>query len=166
MFISQVLKSEDGFNMIEIVVTLSVAVILASTAVSQFTEINTVFDRWNARTLLLQDIRFAQAKSVTQGCRGVIEIAAGGNSYTFGCDYLDYDTSAPIEADVDFLTRTLPNDINFSSDDTIIFNPKGQIIDPTGALDSRSLTLTDTGGESSSVFSTAQIYATGVFVFD
>lgn len=159
-------RSERGFSMLELVVTMTIASILASTAISQFTELNSVFDRWNARTLLLQDIRFAQAKSVTQGCRGVITIAGGGNTYSFGCDYLDYDTTDPIAADTIFINRTLPTSINLATDGTIIFNPKGQIIDSSGALQTRTISLTDTGGGESVEFATASIYATGVFVFD
>lgn len=159
-------SGEGGFSVVELLVTITIASILASTAIGQFVEINSVFDRWNARTLLLQDIRFAQAKSVTQGCRGVFTISGGGNSYSFGCDYLDYDTVDPITADAIFINRTFPTSISLSVDDTIIFNPKGQIINPTGALETRTLALTDTGGGESVEFSTASIFATGVFVFD
>lgn len=159
-------RSERGFSVIELVVTMTIASILASTAIGQFTEINSVFDRWNARTLLLQDIRYGQAKSVTQGCRGVFTISGGGNTYSFGCDYLNYDTADPIAADTVFINRTFPTSINLSVDDTIIFNPKGQIINSSGALETRTLALTDTGGGETVEFATASIYATGVFVFD
>ena len=158
--------NEGGVTLFELLISMTMILIIGNSAIGQVAKTSKIYNQWNARSILLRDIRFAQSKSITQGCRGVFKITSGGESYSFGCDYLDYDTSNPIDADVSFLFRELPRNISISGSNTIIFNNTCQNIDSTGNLTTGSLTLTDNGGGEINNFASATIYSTGVFTYN
>lgn len=152
--------------MFEFLVALSISSVVAYITIPRFTEINASMHRINARKFVLLDLRRAQAETVKNGCRGIVTIAANSNSYTFGCDYLAYDTNVPPQADVIIFSRTLPNSFFISSDDTIIFNSKGQIVDELGFIDSRQITLSESAHGPMNQYATGQILGTGLFEYE
>jgi prepilin-type N-terminal cleavage/methylation domain-containing protein len=160
------LKSQDGFSLLELIVVLVILAIVSATSVAHIGDLGSSFNRWNSRTYIVQDLRYAQTKAISEGCRAIFDIAADAKSYSFGCDYLPYDYSTPYSNDVTFFTRVLPGTIEINTDDVIIFNPKGQIVDGTGDLTTRVVNMTyDDDGEEKT-FLTANILATGVFTLD
>lgn len=156
-------NDDCGFTIIELLISMAVLVILAATSISHYQDLAGSFSRWNTRTYIIQDLRYAQAKSISEGCRMVINIFDDASGYEVGCDYLNYDTTAPVDIDNVFFSRVLPAGVTISTDSTMIFNPKGQIINPNGQLSTRTLSMTFTEGETSGNFMTISIVATGAF---
>lgn len=161
-----VYSNMHGFTLFELLIAISILAITAAIALPNYTELNASIERMNVRQLLLQDLRRAQAESVTHGCRGIFKIAANNRSYNFGCDYLNYDTSSPPSADSTIFARNLPIYFYAASDMTVIFNSKGQIVDEFGFLDSRQITLSENSSGSLVDFATGNILGTGVFEYD
>lgn len=159
-------KSQSAFTVFELIVTISLSAIVAVVAIPRFSDINSSMQRMNVRNNLLLDLRRAQAESVTQGCRGIFKIAPNFRSYTFGCDYLDYDTAIPPSADNLIFSRTLPTNFFINADKTIIFNSKGQITDEYNFIDSRSVTLSDNASGPTVVFAQGQVLGTGLFEYE
>jgi prepilin-type N-terminal cleavage/methylation domain-containing protein len=159
-------QKQKGFSLLELLVVIVILAIISAGSISQLGELGSSFNRWNSRTYIVQDLRYAQTKAISEGCRAIFQIADDAKSYSFGCDYLPYDYSAPYNNDTTFFTRLLPGSIEINSDATIIFNPKGQIINSTGDLDTREVNMTYYDGEEEKTFITANILATGVFTID
>ncbi|MCO6430875.1 MAG: type II secretion system protein [Deltaproteobacteria bacterium] len=160
------LRRSSAFTMFEFLVVLVVTSIVAYLAIPMFGQINSSMERVNVRKFLLLDLRRAQAESVTHGCRGIFTISSDNRSYSFGCDYLAYDTNVPPSADVITFSRTLPSHTYVTSDRTIIFNSKGQLVDELGFIDSRSITLSDDSDGPMRVFATGSVLGTGLFEYD
>ena len=160
------INSQRGVTIFELMMSIIVTAIIAYVAIPRFDELNVSMERMNVRKTLLLDLRRAQAETVTHGCRGIFTIAASQKSYSFGCDYLAYDPTVPPSPDMIIYNRTLPNHFYISSDDTIIFNSKGQITDELGFIDSRTVTLSDTSTGVVTPFATGTILGTGLFEFN
>lgn len=101
-------------------------------------------------------------QTVSDGGRGIVVIAADGQSYSFGYDYLPYDTSAPIEPDAVLWTEALPASYKLSADSQIIFNSQGRVIDKDGVLNSVGLSFVKNTGGTDTTYATATLTATGV----
>ena len=163
--LSAVNKNSKGFSMVDLIVALSLFLLLSMIALPKLPEYMTTFNRVNARTHLIQDLRLAQAETVTPGCRGIFIIDGDNGGYTFGCDYLPYDTSDPPSYDEQEFSRTLPDNITVDSSARIIFNSRGQVVDKDDVLVNRTVELTDTS-DGSVKFMTGTLYSTGVVVVD
>ncbi len=157
---------ESGYTLPDMLVALMLVAIIGAIAVPRFATTDDFFHRLNARSYLLQDLKRAQAEAITMGCRGVFTIAPGGRSYTFGCDYLDYDTNVPPQADRISFTRHLPGQVQVSADAPIIFNSRGLSVDSFGVMLSVNLSLTDAAGGERVGFATGTLLGTGVFSMD
>jgi Tfp pilus assembly protein FimT len=154
---------DEGFSFFELVVAVAVASIIAYFAVPELYTIQASYKRLNAKSDVLQDIKLAQAYSITEGCRGILKIDTDAKGYTFGCDYLSYDTSATPSHDSVYSRRSLPTRVTIAASGPIIFNSRGQSIDTAYTMTNRTITLTDTDvGE----FAEGLLYGTGVFTFE
>ena len=150
-----------GFTILELLVAISITVVIGAFALPEVGAWYEILDKQNAQIQVLQDLRLAQATTVEQGCQGVLTLDAAGESYTFGCDYVPFDSSPPIAADSNLFTSTLPPKVTISVDDQILFNSRGQIVDDQGFLSSRSVTLS----YNESPFLSGTLSATGHFDF-
>jgi prepilin-type N-terminal cleavage/methylation domain-containing protein len=157
-------KREAAFTLLELIVTLTLAAILGRVAAFEFPALMQSYNRMDARAQLVQDIKRAQAESITWGCRGIFKVDSDRRGYTFGCDFLDYDTNIPPTADKIFLERDLPDRIYLSVSGPVIFNSRGQAVDPYGDINNVELTLYESGRE----LPVAQgvLLGTGVFGYD
>ena len=160
------LESEQGVTIFDMLATISLILILSGTALLQISDIHGSFDRAEARSRLVQDLRRIQAESIKQGVRGIMTVAADGKSYSFGYDYLDYDIVYPPAADTTSFVRNLPKNVTLAVDSAVIFDSRGRIIDIDGILDTRTITMTQTTGEGTEVIASGTISATGVLSYD
>lgn len=150
-----------GFTILELIVVIMMLSILAHGAVSGTMATLKSADKNSARVQVVQDLRRAQATSVTEGCRGIFEVINSGSQYTYGCDYLPYDTDPIPSADSITFTGTLPNGITMTTDSLIIFNSRGQVVNTNYSLVTRTVTLTTVGQD----FATGTLRATGFFSY-
>jgi prepilin-type N-terminal cleavage/methylation domain-containing protein len=155
-----------GFTLFEVLAAMLILAITSFIAIPQFLSLNTSVTRMDVRLQVMQDLRRAQAEAITQGCRGIVTIAPDNKSYTFGCDYLSYDTTIPPVADSQSFIRYLPNLFQISADDTIIFNSRGQSVDPFDVLENRTITLSDSSTGTLRSFATGNISGIGMFDYD
>ncbi len=155
----------QGFTMLELLVVVFILAILANTAISATIATLKSIDKNTARVQIVQDIRRAQATAVTEGCRGIFAITIGGSSYTYGCDYLPYDTNPIPAADTVIFTSDLPGNITVAASGLIIFNSRGQVVDADYSLVTRTVTLTSHAGGTND-FATGTLRATGFFSYD
>lgn len=156
---------QKGFTTFEVLATLCILGVMLALAAPQFSQLMTSFDKRNAEVQLMQDIRLFQAQAVKEGCQGIIKIDSSGGSYTFGCDYVPFSVSSPPVYDSILDTRKLPRDIKVSTNGVPIFNTKGQSVDETGTLVSRTITLSQTRDGASTAFNTGTLRPTGFFSF-
>ncbi|HQH25915.1 MAG TPA: type II secretion system protein [Oligoflexia bacterium] len=126
--------SERGFTLIEMLLLFVVLAIMGMLAVLEFRPAEASFQRMNARSFLIQDLKRAQAEAITWGCRGIFMIAADSNGYSFGCDFLAYDESETPAADRVFFSREMPMGIIISASQPVIFNSRGQAVDLSGVM--------------------------------
>ena len=156
-----------GFTLMELLVTVSIAVVLLATAVNSLFSLTSAFKRLDSKSQLTFDLRKAQAISVQEGCRGLFLIAPDNLSYSFGCDYLPYSTATPPEMDTTEFVRNFEPRFSISSDSYMIFNSKGQSIDTMGALDTRVFSFMEDEQSDGVLTTYAQgtVYATGTFSF-
>lgn len=158
-------SEEKGFTLIDVLISIAVLAILGTLALPQYINFSSSFDGFNARSYLIQDLKQAQAEAITRGCREIFSIAEDAKSYSFGCDYLAYDTNVPPQADSISFVRNLPGDVTISASSLIIFNSRGQSVDTDDVISTVSITLWDQRGESPSVITTGTLLGTGVFSY-
>ena len=159
-------SSESGFTAMELMVSVVILAILGKAAVSMTVSTLDSADKSTAEVQVVQHLRRAQATSVTEGCRGIFSVAANGQSYSFGCDYLPYSTATTPVADSTFFNYYLPSGITISESDLIIFNSRGQCVDTSYALTTRTVSLTSSQGLNPYVFASGTLRATGFFSYD
>ncbi|MCB0338138.1 MAG: hypothetical protein KDD53_00975 [Bdellovibrionales bacterium] len=135
-------------------------------ALPKLSSLTASYNQLNAKSFLVQDLKRAQAETITQGCRGIFKIANDGESYSFGCDYLSYDVTDPPSADVVSFVRNLPEDITVESDIPIIFNSQGRAVDIDGILTNVSVTFEESSSGSPESFASGVLLGTGVFSYD
>ena len=156
---------ENGFTVLELMVVVSILAVVSLIAVPKVQELLEGFDKRDAQMALLQDLRLAQATTVEQGCQGILKIASDLRGYTYGCDYVPFSTVSPPAWDATKFTRRLDSNVRISADNVIIFNSRGQVIDETGALTSRTITMSVAGNGTPTTFNTGTLRATGFFSF-
>lgn len=159
-------KIESGFTLLELLIILSMISIGAAITIPNLSGMSASFNRLNAKSYVVQDLKRAQAHTITQGCRGIVTISASGTSYSYGCDYLAYDTSDPPAADSTTFVRNLPPHTKIATSDTIIFNSRGQAVDADDILSNRTVTFYDTSSGADESFATGTLLGTGVFTIE
>lgn len=158
--------SEGGFTLLQLIVVLVLSSIVAGLGTPELVKMKEAFSRFNARASLLEDIKRAQAQTITEGCRGVFAIAADGRSYSFGCDYLNYDPNPLPQPDAVSFGRTLPTRVYLSASTPIIFDSRGQAVDTSGIVNNSTVSLSEGPSGSGIIFATGTLLGTGVFNYD
>ncbi len=156
----------SGFTVLEVLVVLTLIAIVTGVGIPAFTGLSSAFDRANARAYILQDLKRAQAESITKGCRGIVSIDADNTGYSFGCDYLTYDVAATPSADEVSFRRNLPTGITVAATSNLIFNSRGQAIDANYILNNVTLTLTDSQSGTANNFASGILTGSGVFAYN
>lgn len=144
-----------GFSPLELLVTMGIFTILSLMAATSLPVMKQSFDRKNARQQLEFDLRRAKNEAVSAGARGSLIFAADGKSYSFGIDISPYNN--PAAADSVMFIRTLPTGITMTSNQAVLFNSRGYLIDINGALSTTTLILKENG----TAFQSASVYPTG-----
>lgn len=132
----------------------------------QFRGLSASFERLNARTIFIQDLKQAQAKALTEGCRGIFTFYPNNEGYSFGCDYLAYDTGSPPQADVLAFSRSFATGIRVTPSEQIIFNSRGLPVDENDIITTVSVHFVDSSGDELYAFASGTLFATGLFAFD
>lgn len=159
-------SSESGFTLLNMLVAMSLTAIVAGIGVGHLNKLSETFHRLNARNYVLEDLKRAQAETITEGCRGIINVAADGKSYTYGCDYLAYDPAADPHSDSVKFQRVLPENITLAASGPVIFDSRGQTVDINAIVTNITLVLSERVGASSSPFATGTLLGTGVFSYN
>lgn len=155
-------RGDAGFTVIELVVAFAILAIVAVGAVPAASELYDSFNRFTAETLVIEDLRRAQLTTVQEGCQGIFKMSADGSEYQFGCDYVPFSTSASPAIETTLFTRELPARVTMSTDATVIFNTRGQVIGSDGYLTSRTVTMYISGSQ----YNSGTLRPTGFFEFD
>lgn len=156
-------NNEKGTTLTELLVVMAIGGIIGATALYRYVIPESVFDRMQARDIFVQDVKRAQAEAITQGCRGIFTVAGDGRSYTYGCDFLSYDTTNPPAPDSTSFSRTLPGSVSLEVDKPIIFNSRGQAVTNAYVITTVSVELSD---DYEADYSTGIIYGTGLMSLD
>lgn len=157
---------EAGFTVIEMLIAIVILAILGKTAISMTVSTLDSADKSSAEVQVVQHLRRAQATAVTEGCRGIFATGNSGQSYSFGCDYLPYSTATPPVPDSTFFNYYLPTGITISTSALIIFNSRGQCVDSSNVLTTRTVTLTSSQSVTPYDFATGTLRATGFFSYN
>lgn len=155
-------NSERGITLLDLLATLILSAVISSFGIPQLANLTKTFDRFNARSNLLQDLKRAQAETIMEGCRGIVSIAADGKSYSFGCDYLSYDTDPVPSPDDVRISRILPANVTITASGNIIFDSRGQSVDENYVLQNVTISLNGSEG----AFASGTILGTGVFTYE
>lgn len=150
----------------ELIVAITLMSVIGAVATPRFSEMMDSFRRSTVRVQLMQDLARGQAVAVQQGCRGIMVIASNGKSYTFGCDYLPYDTATTPTYDTAMFTTKLPNKITIGTDERVIFNTRGQVVDKDNILEPRTITLYLTQNGTAGAFANGTLRVTGFFGYN
>ena len=150
----------------DMLVTMAILGTIGAMAAPQLSTLSSSFNRLNARTILIQDLKRAQAQALTEGCRGIFTFDASNESYSFGCDYLSYDTSDTPVADTISFQRTMPDRTQVTVSTQVIFNSRGQSVDKDDIIQNVTLSLFDTTSGSAVLYNTGTLLGTGLFSFD
>ena len=149
------ISKEDGFSITELLVVFLIGGILAATAVPSYFSFRGSIARSTAVNQLEVDFRRAKVEARKTGSRVILSVGVGGKSYTFGTDSAPYND--PVASDATLFSTDLPSGVTLEVDDTIIFDPRGRLIDSTGALNQRGTVLKQDG----TTFAQHSIYASG-----
>jgi type II secretory pathway pseudopilin PulG len=155
-----------GLTLLEALVALAITSIVGVTTILSLPTIKAPFDRLNARAQLVQDLKRAQAEAVTVGCRGIFRVAANGESYSFGCDLLPYDEDNPPQEDVVSFSRSLPHLLTMSVSGPIIFNSRGNVVDPWGDMTNIAINLNQSVNGAPTSYVSATLLGTGALEFN
>ena len=154
--------------MMNLLAAISITSILATMAVPQVSEMTASFERLNIQSEFDLDLKRAQIRSISEGCRGIVTIASGGGSYSFGCDFLPYDTTVPPAADSGYVyyNREMPTNFTVGSSETIIFNSRGRVVDKDGFYTSPDITYYEDNGGTPTSYASSTLSLTGVITYN
>jgi type II secretory pathway pseudopilin PulG len=158
-------RKDFGFTTLELFATMTIFALVLFLAAQQVSELLNSYNRRNAEMVLLEDMRLAQATTVKEGCHGILQIASDGKSYTFGCDYVPCSEEYPPLIEKQFFTRRLPRQTRVESDEIVMFNSRGQCIDDSESLATRTITLRSGVGSEYQTFNTGTVRSTGFFSY-
>ena len=154
-------EDSRGFTLIELLISMVLVSILAGIAIPNMYKLSDAINKRNAELQVLHDLRYAQATTVEQGCKGIFTVSSNGKSYTLGCDYVPYSSLSSPVADRTLKVQSLPAGISLSVTAPIYFNSRGQVTDSYGVLITNTIVLKADGV----AFSTGTLRPTGFFEF-
>jgi len=154
-------RGEKGFTLIEIAAVLTLLIILTLASVQTLISMRGSFDRHNASKQFQFDLRRAQAATLAEGTRGVIDLTSASSTYTYGYDRLPY-SQVSITADEDVFITNLPLGVTIQTDTPIIIDSRGFLIDDDGDPTTVSVEFFHNG----SSYDTATIYTSGLIEYD
>ena len=134
---------ERGYTLFELLLVCTLFALLSRSAIATFPLLAQGIDRNSARQELESDLHRARSEALAKGIRVILEISAGGNSYTVGRD--EYPFSATLEADETMFTRVLPTGYTISSSDILTFSSDGYLIDASGNLVNATVSILENG---------------------
>lgn len=152
--------SQSGFSILELLVAMMILVVISSVAFANAPEVMRSFKQNNLRREFEFVLRRAKSEAAQEGTRTILAFENAGASYSVGFDYLPYND--PVAADEVFLSRAFGDDFTISSDQTIIFDSRGYLVDETGQLTQTFLTLYQQG----QYLVTGQIFSTGFLNYE
>lgn len=151
--------SRAGFSTLDILVTLAITAAFAIAAIPQYQALSASFARDSAVKQVEYDIRRAKAEAVSRSVRGVLEVDAGGETYTVGVDLVPF--SDPPSIDQVLIEGSLPHTTSISTDnDRLVFDSRGFLIDTFGD----PVTGIVNFSQNDELYAIGTIYATGVFL--
>lgn len=153
-------RLEQGVTLFEVLLAQLILLLMVSLAVPAYAVLQRSYEKELVKQQFASDIRYARERAYTNGAKSFIVIQPDSNFYTVGLDYLPYNV-IPYE-DTSDLIRTLATELSLYSDDTIIFNAEGVLVDANGSPASVEVQFL----EKSIVFANARIFPTGVVDFD
>lgn len=144
--------------MFELLLTLMIAGVATLSAVLSFPAITTSIHRGEAREAVSSVILRARSEAASAGARGVLTIDNSTGAVTFGLDNRPWST-AP-EADTVVFRSLLPRGVTLSQE-TLLFDPRGDLIDEESLPTSVTITL----AQLSIPFGEVVVYPTGAVQF-
>ncbi len=145
-----------GFTLLEVVVVLLIMSTISAIGVSQLAELQSSFARNSARREFLHDLMRTKNEALSAGARAIIQVAADGMSYDVGLDYLPF--SNPAVSERALFKRDLGLGVSMSTNQTIVFDSRGFLVNSSGAITSTNVSFLNNG----SSYYSATIYPTGV----
>ena len=150
----------NGFTLLELLLVLiiiSVTVAFASPALARLLE---SYARLSVQQRFESDLKHAASLAASSATRVIFSVAASGDSYSYGADYLPYNT--PPQPDSETFRTTLPASFSLSPRRTLLFDSRGFLVDSQGDPAGCSFTLS----QNNLAAVTATIYPTGIVAFD
>ena len=152
-----------GFTVMELLVAISVLAVLTALSIVSYKSLNDSYKHLDVKSTFQHDLQRAQFLAIKEGCRGILSFSS--DSYSFGCDYLAHDSNIPPSPDTNLFVRNLPSYISGSSDNIIIFDYQGRVVDVYGIYDSRTVEFFDSSSGSPVKFTEGSLLMTGVFSY-
>lgn len=151
---------EKGFTMFEVLTTIFIMTLVMGFAVVSMVSLKTTSEKVNAKHEIASDILRARKEALARGTRVIIDIDSSGKSYSVGFDYVPY--SDPPVAEAIKFTRSMAEGIMLTPAQKLVFDPRGCLIDDTGALTTGSLVL----NHHQLAYAVGSILPTGFIEFD
>ena len=150
---------EVGATLLDLIVGILIMGILILIVVLNLETIDDSYRRRQAKLELEYDLRRAQSAAIREGGRAILTLNSGGTGYTFGVDKVPYSGSGI--PDSTLFSRTISNGVTVSSSETLIFDPRGFVVDLNGDYNSLNLTC-ELDGVS---YTVGTVYSTGMMEF-
>ncbi len=149
-------RSMSGVSMLELLTVLALIGLLITFLQTPLSELWGSFDRNAVRRDLGADLRRAQNEAMQSGVRVIISISVDGAGYVAGRDLFPFTNSFDTAQEI--FRRQFPRGIALSGSQSIIFDPRGYLIDQFGQLTSEDISFQQDG----ETFFSATIFPTGI----
>lgn len=157
---NRLIASQTGFSILELLVAMGILLIISAVAMANVPEMLRSFKQNNLRREFEFILRRAKSEAAQEGTRTILALENTGTEYSLGFDYLPY--NSPAAADNVILNRTLDDEFAITSDQAIIFDSRGYLIDETGQLTQTSLIFYQSG----QAIISGQIFSTGFLNYE
>ena len=155
----KIILNQKGMGIFDLLVTMGILGIIAAIAIPDQSESRGAMNRAMAIAQFDTAITRARAEAVASGARTVFEISVSENAYRVGLDFAPYQVTPTIEEER--YVGTLPGDVTMQSSADIIFDPRGYLIDATGATVQLDITFLENGTS----YKTGTLFGAGYFEY-